>query len=154
MRSPGSVRVRASRIRPHGRSSRRYARNARSCCRCQSSRAASGSSAARRFRRSPDPPFTGARSSEIAGVKWEWIRGARAFLPDAKTSPHSVPLAWPRGCVSATPGARDPHAFLFRCDAEGRGQSSLTADWRAVWADAKCGELRLHDLRHSWPAEP
>ena len=29
--------------------------------------------------------FTGARSSEITGLRWDWIRGARAVLPDSKT---------------------------------------------------------------------
>ena len=33
--------------------------------------------------------------------------------------------------------------------AEGRGQYSLVACWRAVCADAKLGRLRLHDLRHT-----
>ena len=32
--------------------------------------------------------FTGARSSEIAGLKWDWIRETRAVLPDSKTGPN------------------------------------------------------------------
>ena len=45
--------------------------------------------------------------------------------------------------------AHDSDAFLFPRYAEGRGQSSLVACWRAVCADAKLGRLRLHDLRHT-----
>ena len=36
--------------------------------------------------------FTGARSSEITGLQWDWIRGARAVLPDSKTGPKTIQL--------------------------------------------------------------
>ena len=51
--------------------------------------------------------------------------------------------------VAAMSGPCDPEAFLFPGYAEGRGQSSLVACWRAVCADAGLGRLRLHDLRHT-----
>ena len=34
--------------------------------------------------------FTGARSSEITGLRWDWIRGTRAVLPDSKTGPKAI----------------------------------------------------------------
>ena len=43
--------------------------------------------------------FTGARSSEITGLKWEWIRGTRAVLPDSKTGPKTVQLPPPARAV-------------------------------------------------------
>ncbi len=43
--------------------------------------------------------FTGARSSEITGLRWEWIRGSRAFLPDSKTGPKAVQLPPPARAV-------------------------------------------------------
>ena len=39
--------------------------------------------------------FTGARSSEITGLKWAWVRGTRAVLPDSKTRPKSIQLPPP-----------------------------------------------------------
>lgn len=36
--------------------------------------------------------FTGARSSEIAGLIWRWIRGSRAVLPDSKTGLKTIQL--------------------------------------------------------------
>ena len=36
------------------------------------------------------PLFTGARSSEITGLQWGWIRGTRAVLRDAKTGPRTL----------------------------------------------------------------
>ena len=36
--------------------------------------------------------FTGARSSEITGLRWDWIRGTRALLPDTKTGVNFFPM--------------------------------------------------------------
>ena len=61
--------------------------------------------------------FTGAQSSEIAGLRWDWIRGTRAILPDSKTGPKTVQLPPRRGpccmaCrahrVSCSPTRRAP----------------------------------------------
>ncbi|WP_428097640.1 hypothetical protein [Candidatus Rariloculus sp.] len=43
--------------------------------------------------------FTGARSSEITGLKWAWIRGTRAVLPDSKTGPKTIQLPPPAKAV-------------------------------------------------------
>ena len=34
--------------------------------------------------------FTGARSAEITGLRWDWVRGTRALLPDSKTGPKAI----------------------------------------------------------------
>ena len=39
--------------------------------------------------------FTGARSSEIAGLRWDWIRDTRAVLPDTNTGPKTIQLPAP-----------------------------------------------------------
>ncbi len=71
-------------------------------------------------------------------------------MPDSKTGPRAVPLGEAaRAHIGALSGARDPDAFLFPRYAEGRGQYSLVACWRALCADARLGRLRLHDLRHT-----
>jgi len=46
--------------------------------------------------------FTGARSSEITGLRWDWIRGARALLPDSKTGPKTIQLPPPARAVLST----------------------------------------------------
>ena len=43
--------------------------------------------------------FTGARSSKNTGLRWNWIRGARAVLPDSKTGPKAVQLPPPARAV-------------------------------------------------------
>lgn len=39
--------------------------------------------------------YTGARVSEIAGLRWEWIKSPRIFLPDSKTGARVVYLNAP-----------------------------------------------------------
>lgn len=45
--------------------------------------------------------FTGARPSEVTGLRWDWIRGARAVLPDSKTGPKAIQLPPPARAVLA-----------------------------------------------------
>ena len=71
--------------------------------------------------------FTGARSSEITGLRWEWIRGTRAVLPDSKTPcacmrrpglpPGMTPSRCPRGRRPPLPAARKtcrPGSLMWR----------------------------------------
>ena len=94
--------------------------------------------------------LTGCRRSEVLNLRWRDIGADAIHLPDTKTGPRAVPFGEAaRAHIGALRGARDPDAFLFPRYAEGRGQWSLVACWRAVCADAKLGRLRLHDLRHT-----
>ncbi len=48
--------------------------------------------------------FTGARSSEITDLRWKWIQGTRAVLPDSKTGPKAIQLPPPsRNVLSGLP---------------------------------------------------
>ena len=94
--------------------------------------------------------LTGCRRSEVLNLRWYDIGDDAINLRDSKTGPRAVPLgASARAHIRMLRGARDPEAYLFPRHAEGRGQSSLTACWRAVCEDVNLGRLRLHDLRHT-----
>ena len=98
--------------------------------------------------------LTGCRRSEVLNRRWHDIGDDAIKVPDSKTGPRNVPLGKAaRAHIAALPGARDPDVFLFPRYAEGRGQYSLIACWRAVCADAKLGRLRLHDLRHTMASQ-
>ena len=98
--------------------------------------------------------LTGCRRSEVLNRRWRDIGDDAIKVRDSKTGPRNVPLGKAaRAHIAALPGARDPDAFLFPRYAEGRGQYSLIACWRAVCADAKLGRLRLHDLRHTMASQ-
>ncbi len=86
----------------------------------------------------------------MLNLRWRDIGTNAINLRDSQTGPRAVPLGEAaRAHIQMLRGARDPEAYLFPRHAEGRGQSSLTACWRAVCEDAKLGRLRLHDLRHT-----
>ena len=94
--------------------------------------------------------LTGCRRSEVLNLRWRNIGADALNLEDSKTGPRAVPLGeTARAHIEALPGARDPDAFLFPRYAEGRGAYSLRTCWRTVCEDAKLGNLRLHDLRHT-----
>ena len=94
--------------------------------------------------------LTGCRRSEVLNLRWRDTGEDALNLADSKTGPRAVPLGEAaRAHIAALPGPREADAFLFPRYAEARGQSSLTACWRAVCQDAGLGRLRLHDLRHT-----
>ena len=70
------------------------------------------------------PLFTGARSSEITGLRWDWIRGTRVLLPDSKSGPKTVQLPPPaRAVLAALPRTS---RYIFP-DASGTGSMTTRA---------------------------
>ncbi len=91
--------------------------------------------------------FTGARSSEIVGLRWDWIRETRAVLPDSKTGPKTIQLPAPaRAVLTSLP--RDT-AFVFP-NRKGAGpMADLAKRWLKLRALAGLEDVRIHDCRHS-----
>lgn len=85
--------------------------------------------------------FTGARKSEIANAKWEWITDNRLELPDSKTGAKTVFL---------------PPQVVKILDKLPRNTRTITGIaypqkcWSKVLARAGVTNLRIHDLRHSF----
>jgi integrase len=99
--------------------------------------------------------LTGARRDEILGLRWQDVdlETGTLNLPDSKTGKKSIPLgpaavellaAAPRleGCLYVIPGRR-------RLDARFVG---IQRPWARIRARANLGDLRIHDLRHSYAA--
>ena len=92
----------------------------------------------------------GCRRSEVLNLRWCDIEDNAIRLRDEKTGPRPVPFGKAtRTLIDSLPDPRTPKAFVFPRYAEGRGDWSLIARWRAVCEEAKLGRLRLHDLRHT-----
>ena len=92
--------------------------------------------------------FTGARSSEIAGLRWDWIRDTRAVLPDSKTGPKTIQLPAPVWAVlAALP--RDG-AFVFPNRTGDGPMTDLGARWRKLRSLAGLADVRIHDCRHTF----
>ena len=92
--------------------------------------------------------FTGARSSKITGLRWDWIRGTRALLPDSKTGPKAVQLPPPARAVLAALPRTSPFVFP---DSSGDGPiTNLGHRWNKLRALAGLDDVRIHDCRHSF----
>ena len=92
--------------------------------------------------------FTGARSSEITGLRWDWIRGARAVLPDSKTGPKAVQLPPPARAVLN--GLSRQGRFVFP-NRKGDGpMTDLGLRWHKLRDLAGLDGVRIHDCRHTF----
>lgn len=85
--------------------------------------------------------LTGARKSEIANAKWDWLVNGVLQLPDSKTGAKPVYLP---------PQALDVLALLPKTSGTITGIVSPKKLWERIRRDAGCPDLRLHDLRHSF----
>lgn len=95
--------------------------------------------------------FTGCRSSEILGLRWEHVDQQRNLLrlPDSKTGARIVPLNAPalavlsqletNGFPWVLPGRRHRSHLV-----------NLSKPWDSIRKLARLHGLRLHDLRHSF----
>ena len=92
--------------------------------------------------------FTGARSSEITGLRWDWIRGTRAVLPDSKTGPKTIQLPPPAGAVLSALPRKGRFVFPNR---GGTGpMTDLGLRWHKLRALAGLDDVRIHDCRHTF----
>ena len=92
--------------------------------------------------------FTGARSSEITGLRWDWIRGTRGVLPDSKTGPKAIQLPPPARAVLA--GLPHQGSFVFP-NRNGDGpMTDLGLRWQKLRDLAGLDGVRIHDCRHTF----
>jgi integrase len=96
--------------------------------------------------------FTGARKSEIAGLRWSEVDLGRGDLRlgDSKTGAKVIPIGAPAIEVLAGVTIIEGSPFVFPASS-GKGRfQGVERVWRKVRTDAGLPKLRLHDLRHSF----
>lgn len=96
--------------------------------------------------------FTGARKSEIAGLRWSEVDLGRGYLRlgDSKTGAKVIPIGAPACEVLAGVAAIEGSPFVFPASSgDGRFQG-VERIWRRARVMAGFPNLRLHDLRHSF----
>ena len=94
--------------------------------------------------------LTGCRRSEILTLRWSDIRDGALFLRDSKTGPRTVWLS--RAALAVLDGIDRTSPWVFP-GRRGNGPlcgSWLVTAWHEVRAEAGLGDIRLHDLRHSY----
>lgn len=96
--------------------------------------------------------FTGARKSEIAALRWTELDIERSCLrlADSKTGAKVIPLGPPALAILSTLECAGESPFVFPAES-GKGPFQGTEKvWRKVRKTAGLGDVRLHDLRHSF----
>ena len=92
--------------------------------------------------------FTGARSSEITGLRWDWIRDTRAVLPDSKSGPKTIQLPPPARAVLQSLPRRS--RFVFPNPHGTAPMNDLGRRWLKLRALAGLDGVRIHDCRHTF----
>lgn len=96
--------------------------------------------------------FTGARKSEIAGLRWTEVDLERSCLRlgDSKTGAKVIPIGAPACQILDGLSRVGSSPFVFPA-ASGEGHfQGVDKVWREVRRTAGFPEIRLHDLRHSF----
>ena len=92
--------------------------------------------------------LTGCRKSEVLTLKWTDYRDGKLFLTDGKTGPRTVWLSAPARELLA--GLRREEKQVFSSHGASPDQKSLGRFWRKIREEAALGDVRLHDLRHTY----
>ena len=92
--------------------------------------------------------LTGCRKSEILTLRWIDYREGKLFLADGKTGPRTVWLSSPARHV--VDGLDRQGRWIFPSASGPLTKGSLDSFWRAARAEAGLGDVRLHDLRHTY----
>ncbi len=95
--------------------------------------------------------FTGCRLSEILSLRWEHVDFERRCLrlADSKTGPRVVPLNAPALKVLAELEQGDT-PWVIRGRKQAAPLVNLGKPWRRIREGAELGDVRIHDLRHSF----
>ena len=95
---------------------------------------------------------TGCRAREITGLEWNRVDLARhtAWLDDTKNgTPRGVPLN--RDAVEVLEGERGKHPqYCFTYRGKPIRWELTNTGWKNAVAKTGLGDLRFHDLRHTW----
>ncbi len=96
--------------------------------------------------------FTGARKSEITGLRWSEVDLERGYLRlgDSKTGAKVIPIGAPACEVLAGLHEIAGSPFVFPASSGGGFFQGVEKVWKMVRAAAGFPNLRLHDLRHSF----
>jgi integrase len=96
--------------------------------------------------------FTGARLSEILGLRWEWVDFERgeARLPDSKNGAKTLHLPPPALAVLNELPRLDGFVLGDGAPGKPRSPSFIEIPWRKIRQAAGLDDVRIHDLRHAF----
>jgi integrase len=94
--------------------------------------------------------YTGARRSEIAGLRWEWVKPPRIFLPESKTGAKVIYLNAPAVALLAHLRGDRTHGLIFPSARRPDRPCNPAGGWIRIRERAGLSDVRIHDLRHSF----
>lgn len=96
--------------------------------------------------------LTGARKSEILGLRWEEVDSERGYfrLPDSKTDQRTIPLGAPALQLLANLPREDGNPHVLPSFKGSGHLVGLQKIWNRIRFQADLSDVRLHDLRHSF----
>lgn len=94
--------------------------------------------------------LTGCRLGEIQTLKWSYIQGNSAMLPDSKTGAKRVYLGAAALVVLAGIERLADNPYVITGKLPGSHLTDMQKPWRRIREAAGLGDVRLHDLRHSF----
>ena len=99
--------------------------------------------------------FTGARLSEVLGLRWDQLdlRRGIARLSESKTGSKTIYLPEPALEVLLAIPRLNNSAFVLPGDRDGTHYSGVQKAWQRIRAFAGLPDVRLHDLRHTHASE-
>ncbi len=92
--------------------------------------------------------LTGCRRSEIMTLQWRDYRDGHLFLRDSKTGPRTVWLS--SAARTVLDGRPRTSTWVFSGMTGGGPAQGLDYFWQKLRDEADLGDVRLHDLRHSY----
>jgi integrase len=99
--------------------------------------------------------MTGCRRREVLRAEWpQFDLDRREWLKPAKNTksgqPHRVPLSAPALALLSEMKERTTSNWLFPGNTEGQPLRTIHRPWQHIRKAAGLGDVRLHDLRHSF----
>jgi len=100
--------------------------------------------------------LTGCREGEILSLQWDAVDFERGYLrlADTKTGKSVRPLSQSAAALLSTLTRIESNPFVLPGAKPGEHLKEIKRVWFAVRHAAKLGEVRLHDLRHSYASVP
>ena len=93
--------------------------------------------------------YTGARSQEIAALRWDWVQPPRLLLPDSKTGQKTIWLCSQAVHILENLSRHEDSPFVFP-NTGGKAPVRLDNWWYKFRRRSALPDLRVHDLRHSY----
>jgi integrase len=94
--------------------------------------------------------YTGCRLNEVLTLRWDYVKTHHLELPDSKTGRRRIPLPCEAHDILMELPREAGNPFVILGENEGSHMVNLQQPWRRIRHLAGLGDVRIHDLRHTY----